>query len=288
MAYLDGVYLAASEARISPFDRGFLFADAVYEVTAVFNGVPVDMEGHLARLQRSLEKLGFTAAVDLDEIAVMHNQLIRINALEEGLIYLQVSRGAYGERDFPPPKAQRATVFAYASAKKLIETNSAREGIKAIFIDDTRWGRRDIKTTQLLSQALAKEAAISAGAQDAWMVEDGLVTEAASANAWIVSADNVLVTRHISNQILAGITRSRVFEEVGKDMKIEERAFSPDEAKAAKEAFSTSASALVMPVVQLGGHVIGNGKPGPVTRAVQRAYYAQMGADLQTVAPWAV
>ncbi|MBB34413.1 MAG: hypothetical protein CME88_12340 [Hirschia sp.] len=285
--FLDGAYLTAPEARISPFDRGFLFADAVYEVTAVYDGKCFDMDGHLTRLKRSLGELAFDAPPALDQIAEMHAELIVRNNLTEGQIYLQVSRGAYGDRDFVAPASTVPTVFAFTQAKQLIDTAASRNGIRAITVDDIRWGRRDIKTTQLLAQTLAKQTAKQAGAQDAWMVEEGLVTEGASANAWIVTQDDVLVTRQISNSILSGITRASVISRLG-NLHFEERAFTPDEAKAAKEAFSTSASALVMPVVQLDDTQIGDGTPGPVTRSIQRAYYEAMGANVQAVAPWAL
>ena len=285
--YLDGVYMTATEARISPFDRGNLFADAVYEVTAVYGGRFMDLDGHMKRLERSLSELDFSTKPDLADIAKMHEELVSLNGLDEGQVYLQVSRGAYGDRDFPVPDTIQPSVFAFAAAKPLIDTQAAREGISAILADDVRWARRDIKTTQLLAQTLAKSAAKAAGAGDAWMVEDGHITEAASANAWIVTVDGVLVTRHLSNQILAGITRASVISRLG-NLHFEERAFTPEEAKAAVEAFSTSASALVMPVIEIDGVKIGNGKPGPVTRGVQRAYYEAMGADVDSVAPWAL
>lgn len=287
MVYLDGVFLKAGEAKISPFDRGFLFADAVYEVTAVYNGKPVDLDGHMRRLERSLTELGFNALPDPAGLEEMHRDLILMNGVKEGLVYLQVTRGAYGARDFLAPEEIHPSIFAFVEARSLIDAPHAREGISVVTVEDVRWTRRDIKTTQLLAQTLAKTAAKKAGVKDAWMVEDGFVTEAASANAWIVTQDGVLVTRHLSNQILAGITRASVISRLG-NLHFEERAFTPEEARAAKEAFSTSASALIAPVIEIDGVMIGDGKPGPVVRAIQRAYFEAMGADIAKAAPWAM
>lgn len=289
-AWLNGVYLAADEARISPFDRGFLFADGVYEVTAVYGGQPIDMERHLDRLERSLRELKFGARVDRRELEEVHRRLIADNTIDEGYIYLQVTRGAYGGRDFVAPDQPRLTVFVFAEAKPLIDTPGARNGTKAISVDDIRWGRRDIKTVQLLAAALAKTEARARGADDAWFVApDGYVTEGASSNAWIVTHDGEILTRALSNVILAGVTRHLLFDVLGqKGRRITERSFTLEEAKAAAEAFTTAATGLVTPVIAIDGVKIGAGTPGPVTRAVQRAYYTAIGADVAKAAPWVV
>tara|TARA_R110000751_G_scaffold152166_3_gene257141 strand:+ start:1810 stop:2694 length:885 start_codon:yes stop_codon:yes gene_type:complete len=285
-AYLNGAFCSAADARISPFDRGFLFAHAAYEVTAVYGGHLVDFGGHMSRLGRTLAGIGIPDPLKGDGWGKVHRDLIDYNNLTEGLIYLQVTAGAYGLRDFAGPEEFEPTVFLYADARPLIGA-TARDGIRAIFLDDTRWKRRDMKTTQLLSQALAYRAARQAGADTAFMVEDGRVTEAASANAWIVDAEGQLVTRDLSPSILPGITRAGVLDLLeGSGLHLVERAFTPDEALGAKEAFTTSAGAMIAPVIAIDGQAIGTGKPGPVTRQVQRLYYQAMGADVASVAPW--
>ncbi|MBI1359768.1 MAG: D-amino-acid transaminase [Alphaproteobacteria bacterium] len=290
LAYLDGVFLSREEARISPFDRGFLFADAVYEVTAVYNGQPVDMGRHLDRLRRSLGELGYAKFPDRGELEAMHRRLIAGNDISEGFVYLQVSRGGYGVRDFvaPDPEKTRLTVFAFAESKALVDQPASRDGVKVVSVPDIRWARRDIKSTGLLAQALAKTEAKARGADDAWLVgPDGLVTEAASANAWIVTKDGEVITRALSNSILAGVTRHALFDALSQaGRKITERSFTLEEAHAAVEAFNTSAVALVAPVVSLDGKPVGSGKPGPVTRSIQKLYYQAIGADPSKAAPW--
>ena len=285
-AYLNGAFCPAADARISPFDRGFLFAHAAYEVTAVYGGHLVDFGGHMSRLGRTLAGIGIPDPLPEEGWGKVHRDLIDYNGLTEGLIYLQVTAGAYGLRDFAGPEEFEPTVFLYADARPLIGA-AARDGIRAVFLDDTRWKRRDMKTTQLLSQALAYRTARDAGAETAFLVEDGRVTEAASANAWIVDGEGQLVTRDLSPSILPGITRAGVLDLLeGSGLHLVERAFTPDEALGAKEAFTTSAGAMVAPVVAIDGKAIGAGKPGPVTRQVQRLYYQAMGADVAAVAPW--
>lgn len=290
LAYLDGVFVAADQARISPFDRGFLFADSVYEVTAVHGGRPTDLDRHLDRLERSLRELGFARLPDRGELEAMHRRLIADNGISEGFVYLQVTRGAYGARDFvaPDPDKTRLTVFAFAAAKAVIDQPAARNGVRVVSVPDIRWARRDIKSTGLLAQTLAKTEARARGADDAWLVgPDGLVTEAASANAWIVTKEGEIVTRALSSAILAGVTRRALFDALAREgRRIVERGFTLAEAKAAAEAFNTSATALVAPVVELDGVPVGTGRPGPVTRAAQRLYYQAIGADVAKVAPW--
>lgn len=287
-AWVNGVYVAADEAKISPFDRGFLFADGVYEVTAVYDGQLVDMGRHLDRLERSLRELKFGAMPDRKELEEVHRKLVAANGITEGYVYLQVTRGAYGARDFVAPDNPRLTCFAYAEARALIDTPMARNGSRVVSMPDIRWSRRDIKSVGLLAQALAKTEAKARGADDAWLVApDGFVTEGASSNAWIVTKDGEVVTRALSNSILAGITRHALFDALGQQgRKISERSFTLDEAKAAAEAFTTAATGLVTPVIEIDGVTLGSGKPGPVTRGIQKAYYTAIGADVAKVAPW--
>ena len=287
-AWVNGVYVAAEEAKISPFDRGFLFADGVYEVTAIYDGRTVDMERHLDRLERSLRELKFGTMPDRKELEEVHRRLIADNGITEGYIYLQVTRGAYGQRDFVAPDKPNLTCFAYAESKPLIDTSGARNGIRVISVPDIRWARRDIKSVGLLAQALAKTEARASGVDDAWLVApDGFVTEGASANAWIVTKDGEIITRALSNMILAGITRHALFDSLGQQgRKITERSFTLEEAKSAAEAYITAATGLVTPVIEIDGVKIGAGKPGPVTRGVQKLYYTAIGADVTKAAPW--
>jgi len=281
--YLNDAFHHAETARISPFDRGYLFGHSAYEVTAVYNGKFIDMANHLARLERTLDGIEIPAVTD--GLTNLHEELIARNGLSEGLIYLQITAGDYGHRDFYGPEIFTPSLFMFSTEKSLIN-EAARDGINAITLEDTRWARRDMKTTQLLSQSLAYRAARRAHATTAFMHEDGVITEAASANAWIVLPDNTLVTRPLSNAILPGITRQTVLSLLEKQgLKIEERAFTVTEAKAASEAFTSSAGAIIAPVLKLDDTMIGTGRPGPMTRAVQRAYYTYIGA---AVAPWAL
>lgn len=287
-AWVNGVFVAADEAKISPFDRGFLFADGVYEVTAVYNGQLVDLDRHLDRLDRSLRELKFGTMPDRKELEDMHRKLVAANGITEGYVYLQVTRGAYGARDFVAPDNPRLTCFAYAEARALIDTPTARNGSRVVSVPDIRWARRDIKSVGLLAQAMAKTEAKARGVDDAWLVApDGFVTEGASSNAWIVTTDGEIVTRALSNSILAGVTRHALFDALGQQgRKISECSFSLDEAKAATEAFTTAATGLVTPVIEIDGVKLGSGKPGPVTRGVQKLYYTAIGADVAKVAPW--
>ena len=284
--HLNGSLLPQSDARISPLDRGFLFAHAAYEVTAVYGGRFVDLDGHIGRLTRTLAGIGIPNPHDAAGWEALHTELVIHNKLTEGLVYLEVTGGDYDERDFAGPAEFTPTVFAYADARPLIGP-VARDGIKAVFLDDMRWKRRDMKTTQLLSQALAYRAAKEKGADTAFMVEAGFVTEAASANAWIVTKSGEIITRDLSPAILPGITRVGVMalREKG-GFTITERGFTPAEAVNATEAFTSSAGAMIAPVTHLDGRAIGDGKPGPVTRKIQRFYYEAMGADVSAAAPW--
>jgi D-alanine transaminase len=277
IVYVNGEYLPEEQGKVSVFDRGFLFADGVYEVTSVLDGKLIDFDGHAARLARSLNELGMARPVDDDELLEIHRELVTRNGIDEGLVYLQVTRGA-ADRDFVyPPQDTPPTLVLFTQAKPgLADSPAAKTGIRIISIDDLRWGRRDIKTVQLLYPSMGKMMAKAAGCDDAWMVEDGHVTEGTSNNAYIVMGDTI-VTRHLGNEILHGITRAAVLRFAREaQMKVEERAFTIDEAKAADEAFVTSASAFVMPVVEIDGATVGMGKPGPVTARLREVYLDEM------------
>ncbi|MEL7214154.1 MAG: D-amino-acid transaminase [Pseudomonadota bacterium] len=270
--YVNGDYVAEENAKVSVFDRGFLFADGVYEVTSVLGGKLIDFEGHAKRLERSLSELEMTSPVTMDELLEVHRQLVECNGVEEGMVYLQITRGA-ADRDFAYPKDAEPTIVLFTQEKNLIESPAVKTGMKVISIEDQRWGRRDIKTVQLLYPSMGKMMAKAAGADDAWMVEDGFVTEGTSNNAYIVTKEGVLVTRHLGNEILHGITRAAVLRFAREaQMKVEERAFTVEEAKNAAEAFITSASTFVMPVVEFDGEAIGEGKPGPVAARLREIY----------------
>lgn len=272
IVYVNGDYVDEAEAMISVFDRGFLMADGVYEVTSVLDGKLIDFPAHMARLKRSLGELEMAAPATEDELLVIHRELVARNGVTEGMVYMQVTRGA-ADRDFVYPEGAEPTLVLFTQAKPLIETKASREGIRVISVPDIRWGRRDIKTVQLLAPSMGKMAAKAAGADDAWLVEDGKVTEGTSNNAYIVTGDGRIVTRHLSEEILHGITRAAVLacaREV--QMVVEERAFTIDEAKAAQEAFITSASTFVCPVVAIDCEVIGDGMPGPVARRLREIY----------------
>ncbi|WP_347265843.1 D-amino-acid transaminase [Paracoccus sp. (in: a-proteobacteria)] len=272
--YLNGEFLAEADARIPVMDRGFLFGDGIYEVTALVDGHMIDNDLHLARFQRSLGELGIALPLPLPEVAAMQRELVRRNAMTDGTIYMQVTRGV-AERNFLPERDMAPTFVAFTQPKKLYDTAAQRDGISVALIEDCRWARRDIKTVMLLGQVLAKQAAAAAGFGDVWLFEDGHITEGASSTAFIVTRDGAIVTRPNSHAILPGCTRRAVMALVAaRGMALEERAFTPAEAEAAAEAFLTSASSLVMPVVRIGAVQIGDGKPGPVTRALQEIYLA--------------
>lgn len=270
--YCNRRFVPEQEARIGLFDRGFLFADAVYEVTAVIGGRLIDNDFHLSRLQRSLAEMGISMPMTLPEIETIQLELISRNELDEGTVYLQISRGE-AKRNFLFADDLEPTMVGFASARRLVGTKAQTDGIAVALAPDPRWTRRDIKTVMLLGQVLAKQAASKDGFDDVWFVEDGLVTEGASATAFIVTHDHRVVTRANSQAILPGCTR-RAVERLCEDEGIvfEERAFSPAEACSTAEAFLTSASSLVTPVIRIGDRKIGDGQPGPLTRRLQEIY----------------
>jgi len=273
--YLNGDYLPENEASVSIFDRGFLMADGVYEVTSVLGGKLIDFEGHAVRLQRSLDALEMQNPISKEDLLEVHRELVRANDIDEGMVYLQITRGAPGDRDFvfPDPETTQPTIVLFTQSKPgLAASPAAKKGMKVISIEDIRWGRRDIKTVQLLYPSMGKMMAKKAGADDAWMIEDGFVTEGTSNNAYIVQG-NKIVTRALSNDILHGITRAAVLRFAQEaQMEVEERNFTIDEAKAADEAFITSASTFVMPVVEIDGVALGDGVPGRVAPRLREIY----------------
>ena len=270
--YVNGDFLPEEAATVSVFDRGFLFADAVYEVTSVLDGRLVDFPGHLARLGRSLGELEIENPLSDAAWLAAHRDLVARNGIGDGLVYLQVTRGA-ADRDFAYPVGATPTVVMFTQSKPgLADTPASRAGIRVVSVPDLRWGRRDIKTVQLLYPSMGKMAAKKAGADDAWMVEDGVVTEGTSNNAYIVKGRRI-VTRQLGTEILHGITRAAVLRFAREaQFEIEERPFTIAEAQGADEAFVTSASAFVMPVVAVDGTELGDGTPGPVARQLREIY----------------
>ena len=272
IVYVNGQFVPEAEAHVSIFDRGFLFGDGVYEVSAVLDGRLVDNPAHLARLERSLGELGITPPATPDEIARAQNELVALNDLVEGIVYVQITRGP-ADRDFAYPAEPTPTLVMFTQEKSLVDNPLAAGGITVISVPEVRWRRRDIKTVGLLAATMAKQAALDAGAGDAWMVEDGFVTEGSSNNAYIVTDDGVVVTRHLGREILHGITRAAVLRLAReRQVAIDERPFTVEEAKGAAEAFLTSASSFVIPVIGIDGDTIGDGKPGPITSRLREIY----------------
>lgn len=274
MVYVNGDVVAEEDAKISVFDRGFLFADAVYEVSTVLNGKLIDNNAHLRRLHRSLSELDMAPPCSDAELIKAQEKLVALNGVQEGLLYLQVSRGA-ADRDFAYPKDSDSSLVMFTQEKQLVDNPKAESGLKIISIPDLRWQRRDIKTVGLLAPCMGKQAAGDAGADDAWMVENGFVTEGTSNNAYIVTKDKKIKTRHLGNQILAGITRTAVLKFAKEaDYEVIEEPFTIEEAKQASEAFITSASTFVMPVVSIDDTDIGTGQPGEVATELRKIYIA--------------
>jgi D-alanine transaminase len=275
IVYVNGDYLPEDQAKISVFDRGFLMADGVYEVTSVLDGKIVDFAGHAARLQRSLDELDMASPVSMDALLDIHRELLVRNQIGDGMVYLQITRGAPADRDFnfPDPALTPSTLVLFTQSKPgLADNPMAKLGLKVISIEDIRWGRRDIKTVQLLYPSMGKMMAKKAGCDDAWMVQDGVVTEGTSNNAYIVRG-NRIITRHLGPEILSGITREAVLRFAREaQMVVEERPFTIAEAQGADEAFITSATMFVMPVVQIDGIGVGAGVPGPVVARLREIY----------------
>jgi D-alanine transaminase len=269
--FVNGEYLPEAEATVSIFDRGFLMADAVYEVVSVLDGKLLEFSGHIKRLERSLNELGMGKPKDFDNLLDIHRELVARNNVQEGGIYLQITRGV-ADRDFVYPKDAEPTLVMFSQERPIIESIMAKNGMKIISVEDQRWGRRDIKTVQLLYPSMAKMMAKAAGVDDAWLVEDGFVTEGTSNNAYIVK-DGKIITRSLSHDILHGITRSSVLRYAAEaQMVVEERNFTIEEAQDADEAFITSASAFVTPVIEIDGAKLGAGTPGSVAGRLREIY----------------
>jgi D-alanine transaminase len=272
IVYVNGVYVPEEEAKVSIFDRAFLFGDAVYEVTAVLGGRLVDFDGHLARLDRSLAEIGLDARITHEGLREIHAELIAANKVDEGIVYLEISRGS-ADRDFAFPESAEPTIVAFTQSRALVDTPYADQGVKVVTIPDIRWKRRDIKSTSMLGQVMGKQAAKLAGAYEGWMVEDGVVTEGTSSTAFILDADGVLRTQPLGPHILHGVTRRAVLRLARQEsVRIAERPFTVEEAYQAREAFLTAASAFVLPIIEIDGHKIGGGTPGPVGCAFRQLY----------------
>jgi D-alanine transaminase len=273
IAYVNGSFVPIADAKVSILDRGFLFADGIYEVAAVLDGRLVDNASHLARLKRSVGEISLALPETLDRIAEIQKELVARNDLVNGMVYLEVTRGADQGRDFTFPSGVKPTLVMFTTVKDIVNAPSAKTGIGVITVPDLRWTRRDIKSVALLAQVLAKQAAAEAGAGEAWMIEDGKVTEGGSSSAFILTKDDVLVTRQNGSEILPGCTRKAVVALAQeRQLRVEERPFTVEEALAAKEAFITSATVFVQPVISIDGKTVAGGKPGPMTSRLREIY----------------
>ncbi|HTO34317.1 MAG TPA: D-amino-acid transaminase [Pararhizobium sp.] len=280
IVYIHGQFVPEQDARISLFDRGFLFGDAVYEVTAVINGRMIDNDLHLDRLERSLKELAIPQTFSRADIAMVQAELIARNALRNGTVYLQISRGD-ADRDFFYSDTLAPCLVGFTQQKMLTGTKAQQHGIAVDLVDDPRWHRRDIKTVMLLGQVMAKQAARSGGFDDVWMVENGQVTEGASSTAHIITTKGRILTRPASQATLPGCTQRAIARLCAAEgLEIEERVFTPAEAQRAAEAFQTSASSLVTPVVRIGSQVIADGKPGAMTQKLQALYLEMAGVPV--------
>ena len=278
IAYVNGQYVPHAQAMVGIEDRGYQFADGVYEVCEVRGLRLVDERRHMARLDRSLRELRMAHPMTPKALGIVMRETVRRNRVRDGIVYVQVTRGEM-RRDFPfPPDGTRPSIVVTARSHDTVKLEKqAADGIAVVTMPDLRWQRVDIKSVALLPNVLAKQAAREQGAKEAWLVdEQGRVTEGASSNAWIVTRDGKLVTRPLSGDILPGITRSVVIDLIAREgLGFEERPFTVEEAYAAREAFVTSASQLVMPVVQIDGRPNGNGAPGLIASALRRDYHSQ-------------
>lgn len=282
IVYVNGRYLPYAEAGVHVEDRGFQFADSVYEVCEVKSGALIDTTRHLARLERSLAELKIAKPMSDAALRLVLTQVIRRNRVRDGLVYLQVTRGK-AARDFLFPGEADPTIVALARPIDPVKVAAkAKSGIAVKSIPDPRWGRCDLKTVMLLPAALAKETARDAGAQEAWFVDEkGFVTEGASSNAWIVRPDGFVLTRPLDHRILGGVTRATLLDLLkAQGIPVEQRPFTVAEAQAAREAFVTSASATVMPVVTIDGHKIADGRPGDLTKRLREKFH-----DLAEITP---
>ncbi len=272
IVYINGIWCLERDAKISVFDRGFLFGDAVYEVTAVVDGHLIAYAGHASRLRRSLEELAIPAPVDDEALLDLHCEIVARNRVDEGLVYLQISRGS-DDRDFVCRRDLYPTLVMFTQARPLLSDLRAERGISVISVLDKRWGRRDIKTVQLLHSSMMKTEARARGVDDVILYEDGFVTEASSANVFIVTPEHVLITRDLSPALLPGVTRASVLKMASAaGVAVNERAFTLEEARSSSECFITSATTFVLPVVRFDGQPIRDGQPGSLTRYLRDRY----------------
>jgi D-alanine transaminase len=273
IAYVNGSFVPLSQAKVSVLDRGFLFADGIYEVAAVLDGKLIDNASHLARLERSVGEISLKLPETTGRIQEIQKELVARNNLVNGMVYLEVTRGADLGRDFAFPRDVKPTLIMFTAEKDIVGAASAKTGISVITVPDIRWARRDIKSVALLAQVLAKQAAAEAGAGEALMIEDGFVTEGGSSSAFILTQDDVLVTRQNGSEILPGCTRKAVVKLAEeRQLRVEERPFSVGEALRAKEAFITSATVFVQAVISIDGRKVADGKPGPMTNRLREIY----------------
>jgi D-alanine transaminase len=282
IAYVNGRYLPFTDAKVHIEDRGYQFGDGVYEVCEVRGGRLIDERRHLGRLKRSLGELRIRMRLSERALGVIMREVVARNRVSYGIVYLQITRGvARRDHAFPSQQVRPSVVVTARALNKVRNEALAEQGIAVVTVPDNRWGRVDIKTIGLLPNVLARQAALEQGARDAWFIDaHRMVMEASSANVWIVTPTGALITRHADNAILRGITRTVLFDAIkAEGLTVEERAFALEEAYGAREAFITSASQIVLPVVRVDGRLIGDGKPGPVAIALRRAYhgYAEAG-----------
>lgn len=276
IAYVNGRYLPHRDAMVHVEDRGYQFSDGVYEVCEVRDARIVDERRHLARLQRSLGELRIAMPMPLSALSIVMHETVRRNRVRNGIVYLQATRGvARRDHAFPPPQTVPSLVVTARNLDRSKGEREAREGVSVITMPDQRWARVDIKSVSLLPNVLAKQAAREQGAREAWLVDaQGFVTEGASANAWIVTDAGMVVTRQADNAILRGISRTVVLEVIATlGLKLEERPFTVAEAYAAREAFVTAASQIVLPVTRIDGRSVGKGEPGPTAAALRREFH---------------
>jgi D-alanine transaminase len=272
IAYVNGAYEKIENAKVSIMDRGLLFADGVYEVAGVFDGVIIDNESHIMRLQRSLNEIKLTLPIELDELLIVQKKLIEINKLKEGTLYFHVTRGISQTRDFEFPEDQSPSLIMFVHHKQIMDLPIDRLNAKVMTLPDLRWKRRDIKSIALLPQVLAKQVAHENNCNEVWMYEDGYITEGGSSNAFIIK-DNKLISRKNNEKILSGTTRQAVLKLLELEgLSFDERPFTIEEAYGADEAFYTSASVFVMPVISIDDRVINDGIPGNLTLKLRNLY----------------
>jgi len=282
IAYVNGRYLPFADAKVHVEDRGYQFGDGVYEVCEVRAGRLIDERRHLERLKRSLGELRIRMPMSTRALGIVMRDVVARNRIGYGIVYLQITRGvARRDHAFPPPQTRPTVVVTARALNKARNEALAEQGIAVVTVPDNRWGRVDIKTIGLLPNVLARQTALERGSRDAWFIDArGIVMEASSANVWIVTSTGTLITRHADNAILRGITRTVLIDAIkAEGLTVEERAFTLEEAYGAREAFITSASQIVLPVVRVDDRIIGDGKPGRVALALRRAYhrYAEAG-----------